>query len=59
MNYDGVPATRFDEVADYVADVLHVKFGSDVEEVLRDQNRAFFGFTVDGVSYSLSVNVTE
>jgi hypothetical protein len=51
----------FDQVADGVYTALRRQFGgsADVVETGRDERTAVFGFTVDGVDYSLSVNITE
>lgn len=60
-SYEERPATAFDKVADGVYTALRREFGSaaGAEELQRDARMSIFGFQVDGVSYSLSVNVTE
>lgn len=58
-SYKERPATAFDKVADGVYQALRREFGNEVTELQRDATASFFGFAVDGVDYSLTVNKTE
>ena len=51
---------KFEDVANGVENALRREFGSaaEIERVQQDNDKAIFGFTVDGYSYSLMVNAT-
>lgn len=51
---------KFAEVAVGVGNALRREFGSaaEIDIVSQENDSATFGFTVDGYSYSLRVNVT-
>jgi hypothetical protein len=50
----------FENVANGVEDALRRQFGAaaEIERVMQNEHMAIFGFSVDGISHSLSVNVT-
>jgi hypothetical protein len=54
-----VNASTFEDVVDGVEGALRRQFGSaaEIERVTQDDSSAVFGFSVDGVGYSLMVNV--
>jgi hypothetical protein len=56
-----VSAATFDQVADGVYTALRRQFGgsANVEEIGRSDRLCVYGLTVDGVEYSMTVNITE